>query len=688
MPSALTKIRHSWTRVKSPSTPTTKESRVSSDSSSSTAPALASSATTQMLAPATTAPSNPLQQADEVQHQPLRGRVFAVTGGASGIGLATAKMLARRGAVVCVADVDPEALKTAAAWFQESHQQCDFERVDVSKRAQVDAWIAGVVARHGRLDGAANVAGVIGRCHGVATVAELEDEDWDSIIGVNLTGTMYCMRAQLRSVERGGSIVNVSSIHGLKGFARHAAYDASKHGIVGLTRAAALENGDREVRVNSVAPGAVYTPLMQKNWECSGRPADAPFDEPTAFRRQGTAEETASVICFLLGPESSFCNGDGSNPCEACLDRDADCVYLVPSRVSKADLRDEVARLQSASCDNEAILDTIASKDTSPAQLDNILRRLSGGQPRAQVASLVSNWPVAPSRLGTGFASLVPADSSWETPSSLAAATPPSDALPTELVSSQSSTSPPGLSGRGPSPNLAPPQDPAKATEFRANLGHCRSQLPQLLSTILARDCLLFCPISEPDLKRDFARDSATHCSAALVDSLLALGTLAAKDHAHLATALAAPGTAIDPDSLAQAFAHEAMFALDNGTGRPRRTADIQALGVLSLYYVSCYRLKQATEFAGDFYVAIAELWRADRSSETHASSRLDKIEHAGLYCAAVSLTRVLFLILDYHKTLDAYARSVGITPIQAVQDPEMPAVPWQVGVSDTPIIH
>ncbi len=95
----------------------------------------------------------------------------------------------------------------------------------------------------------------------------------------------------------------------MTGFANHAAYDASKHGVIGLTRAAAQENGHREVRVNSVAPGAIYTPLMQKNWDLTGRPADAPFDDPSAFRRQGTAEETANVVAFLLGPESTFVSG-------------------------------------------------------------------------------------------------------------------------------------------------------------------------------------------------------------------------------------------------------------------------------------------------------------------------------------------------------------------------------------------
>ncbi|TQV96761.1 3-alpha-(or 20-beta)-hydroxysteroid dehydrogenase [Cordyceps javanica] len=317
MPSALAKIRHSWARAKTPLTTGPKETRDSSDSSS-TAPVFAPSSTTTTTttapapAPATAmaqAKSQPAHHQTTGQHEPLRGRVFAVTGGASGIGFATAKILARRGATVCVADVDPDAIKSAATYFADEGRQCDVERVDVSKRAQVDSWIAGIVARHGRLDGAANVAGIIGKCHGIATVAELEDEDWDKIIAVNLTGTMYCMRAQLRNIEHGGSIVNVSSIHGLKGFAKHAAYDASKHGIVGLTKAAALENGDREIRVNSVAPGAIYTPLMQKNWDFNRRPDDAPFDEPTAFQRQGTAEETANVICFLLGPESTFVSG-------------------------------------------------------------------------------------------------------------------------------------------------------------------------------------------------------------------------------------------------------------------------------------------------------------------------------------------------------------------------------------------
>ncbi|KAH8170465.1 enoyl-(Acyl carrier protein) reductase domain-containing protein [Sarocladium implicatum] len=241
--------------------------------------------------------------------KPLQGKVYGITGGASGIGLATAKLLAQRGATPCIADIDPEAMEATKAYFTEQAVPFMITKVDVSQRDQVDAWVTSIVKEHGRLDGACNSAGVIGKSHGVTPVKDLEDSEWHKIIGVNLTGTMYCLRAQLQNIADKGSIVNITSIHGLKGFARHASYDASKHGIIALSKAAALENGDREVRVNCVAPGSVYTALMQKEWDFRGITKDDPFTQPTAFRRHGTVEETANVICFLLGPESSFVSG-------------------------------------------------------------------------------------------------------------------------------------------------------------------------------------------------------------------------------------------------------------------------------------------------------------------------------------------------------------------------------------------
>lgn len=260
----------------------------------------------------------------------LHGKVYAVTGGASGIGLATAKIISERGGTVCIADVDKSSLEKAQSLFKPDGSALihSATQVDVSKKQDVEAWVQEIKTRFGRLDGAANIAGVTGKDHGIKSVADLDDSEWDKIIGVNLTGTMYCMRAQLRVIEEKGSIVNMASIHAtrgkpiqtsilvttahpnsLPGMANYAAYAASKHGILGLTRAAAQETGDREIRVNAVAPGPVYTPMMQKYWDSVGRPEDAPFDDPISFRRQASAEEVAQVVLFLLGPESSYVSG-------------------------------------------------------------------------------------------------------------------------------------------------------------------------------------------------------------------------------------------------------------------------------------------------------------------------------------------------------------------------------------------
>lgn len=147
----------------------------------------------------------------------LQGKIIAITGGASGIGLATAKLLSKRDATVCIADVDPSALSAAESHFTSLEVPFSVTQVDVSQRPEVDAWIDGIVAKFGRLDGAVNSAGVIGKLHGVTTITELEDEEWHRIMSVNLTGTMYCLRAELRRISEGGSIVNLSSIQGVMG---------------------------------------------------------------------------------------------------------------------------------------------------------------------------------------------------------------------------------------------------------------------------------------------------------------------------------------------------------------------------------------------------------------------------------------------------------------------------------------
>jgi NAD(P)-dependent dehydrogenase (short-subunit alcohol dehydrogenase family) len=163
----------------------------------------------------------------------MQGKVIAITGGASGIGLATAKLLHSRGASISIADVDPDALEATATFFNRgdsvnTDERLLLTRVDVSKRAEVDEWIQATVSRFGRLDGAAFLAGVIGRHHGTKTVQELEDDQWDLIMRVNLTGMMYSLRAALKAIENGGSVVCASSVQGTLGFAKHAAYSASK----------------------------------------------------------------------------------------------------------------------------------------------------------------------------------------------------------------------------------------------------------------------------------------------------------------------------------------------------------------------------------------------------------------------------------------------------------------------------
>lgn len=254
----------------------------------------------------------------------MEGKIIALTGGASGIGLATAKIISSRGATVCIADVDHNALAAAEEYFASKSAPFLVTKVDVSKRDEVDAWIDSIVEKYGRLNGAANCAGIIGKHHGIKAIADLEDDQWDKIIAVNLTGMMYCLRAQLRKAADQSSIVCVTSVQGvmgespnlscllaksdqlLSGFANHGAYGASKHGVVGLVRVAAKEVGSRNIRVNAVAPGAIQTPLMTKAEAIQGT---GKHDEPTAIQRLGTAEEMGAVIAFLLGPESTFVTG-------------------------------------------------------------------------------------------------------------------------------------------------------------------------------------------------------------------------------------------------------------------------------------------------------------------------------------------------------------------------------------------
>jgi NAD(P)-dependent dehydrogenase (short-subunit alcohol dehydrogenase family) len=185
----------------------------------------------------------------------FEGRVIAITGGASGIGLATARLLAGRGAQLSLADLQQEALQKAAQDIERDFQVKPFTyALDVRQADAVEDWIAQTVQKFGHLDGAANLAGVIPRSIGIKGLDEQDLAEWDFVIGVNLTGVMLCMRAELKAISGAGSIVNASSIAGLSGRANNASYTASKHGVLGLTRSVAKEVGKRNVRVNAICP--------------------------------------------------------------------------------------------------------------------------------------------------------------------------------------------------------------------------------------------------------------------------------------------------------------------------------------------------------------------------------------------------------------------------------------------------
>lgn len=236
----------------------------------------------------------------------MAGKAGLVTGAASGIGRACAVRLAQEGAAVVVADLGParEPGEETVRQIREFGGAAEFVACDVSRSQDAAALVDHVAERFGKLDFAHNNAGIPGAHTRLADVA---DDDFDSVIAVNLRGTFLGMKHQIRRMLRdgGGTIVNTSSNAGLRGIQRIGAYTASKHGIVGLTRTAAVEYANDGIRVNAVCPGATMTRLMEDQPPERQREIVAPH----AIDRAGRPEEIAAAVAWLCSEQASFVTG-------------------------------------------------------------------------------------------------------------------------------------------------------------------------------------------------------------------------------------------------------------------------------------------------------------------------------------------------------------------------------------------
>ena len=234
----------------------------------------------------------------------VAGKVALVTGGGSGIGRQACLVFAREGAQVVVCDVAVEGGEETVGQIEQAGGRATFIRADVAQAAEVEALVAKTVETYGRLDCAYNNAGIAGR---TARVADDSEQNWERILAINLKGVWLCLKYEIAHMltQGGGAIVNTASDAGLIGLRRAGAYVASKHGVVGLTRTAALEYAKANIRVNAVCPGPIDTPMLR---EASERVIDAMATaQPNG--RLGQPREIAEAAVWLCSDAASFVTG-------------------------------------------------------------------------------------------------------------------------------------------------------------------------------------------------------------------------------------------------------------------------------------------------------------------------------------------------------------------------------------------
>ena len=277
----------------------------------------------------------------------FQDKVVAITGAASGIGLATARKAASQGAFLSLADVNGESISAVIPELKSLCNANQHQRnpvlqstppagtgsrkepiltttLDIRDPAAVHSWVNATITYFERpLDAAANMAGIVGPSLGLSSgsIRNVSDGEFAKVVEVNMTGTWNCLRAELPAMRgshssakvggrtAGGSIVNAASIAGIMGVPNNAPYVAAKHAVVGLTKTAAKEEGGRGIRVNAIAPGIVDTPMLEGIRQKAGTTEQFGPGDPGALGRKGTSAEVADLVCFLMSEESSFVNG-------------------------------------------------------------------------------------------------------------------------------------------------------------------------------------------------------------------------------------------------------------------------------------------------------------------------------------------------------------------------------------------
>jgi NAD(P)-dependent dehydrogenase (short-subunit alcohol dehydrogenase family) len=237
----------------------------------------------------------------------LKDKVALITGGGSGIGRATALIFAREGAKIVVADVNAKGVEETAAMIRQAGAEAMSLQCDVTDGRAVEEMVNAAVKQFGRLDCAFNNAGMAG---GIARTADSTEETWDGVIGLNLKSVWRCMKCEITQMlkQRSGAIVNTASIAGLGANPLGIAYSASKHGVVGLTRTAAIEYAKIPIRVNAVCPGVTQTPMVAASMAERPHMREV-YNNLHPMGRLGRAEEIGEAVAWLCSDAASFITG-------------------------------------------------------------------------------------------------------------------------------------------------------------------------------------------------------------------------------------------------------------------------------------------------------------------------------------------------------------------------------------------